>query len=433
MTLLAGEPSGGQAPTGPEQPLREEGPGFRQVFVEGIVYGNSVTVTALAIVTGIVLGGLLIAFSDPHVLHRWAHLFSAPGAAFSSAWDSASSAYSAMFQGAVVNIHSVGKAFHGGSISSVFSPISETLVQATPLILASLAVMLPFRAGLFNIGATGQFIGGAFLAGWVGFGVSLPPVIHVVVAVLAGFAGGAIVGGLVGALRARTGANEVIVTIMLNYVMEYLLLYLLGTAYFRRPGRIDPISPLVQGTARLPHLFGHGLRVNAGIVVALAGAAGVAWLLKRSTFGFEFRAIGFNPRAARTAGIDIGRGYTQVFLIAGGLAGLAGACVVLGTDFTLTPQVYGTYGIDGITVALLGRGAPLGVVLAALLYAGLHAGGVQMQASTQTPVDIVTVIQAVIVLFVAAPPLIRGLYRLRARPVTSETRATPTITYVGDP
>ncbi|MGH8916951.1 MAG: ABC transporter permease, partial [Actinomycetes bacterium] len=201
---------------------------------------------------------------------------------------------------------------------------------------------------------------------------------------------------------------------------EYFILYLLGTTTFRRPGRTDPISPLVHGTGRLPHLLGGSLRVNAGILLALAAACGVAWLLRRSTLGFEFRTIGYNPRAARAAGMNVERGYILVFLLAGGLAGLAGATVVLGSDYSLTPGIYGTYGIDAITIALLGRGTPLGVVLASLLYGALHAGGVQMQAATQTPVDIVTVIQSVIVLFIAAPPLIRVLFRLRPRPVAEE-------------
>lgn len=395
------------------------GKGFVATFVEGIVEGNSATVTVLAIVAAIVIGGLLIAFSDPKVLPKFGHFFSSPGNALGAAWNSASGAYTAMFRGAIVNVHTISKASHGGPVTAIFNPISETIVNATPLIFAGLAVMLPFRAGLFNIGATGQFIGGAIVSGYLGFAVSLPPVIHVVVAVAGGFVGGAACGWFVGVLRARTGANEVIVTIMFNYVAEFFLLYLLGTTTFRRPRRSDPISPFVHGTARLPHLAGGTLRLNAGILVAVAAAAGVAWLLGRSTLGFEIRALGANADAARSAGINVERGYIVVMLIAGGLAGLAGSGVVLGTNFTVDPQVYGTYGIDAITIALLGRGTPLGVVLASLLYGALHAGGVTMQAATATPIDIVTVIQSVIVLFVAAPPLVRAMFRLR-RPRTAE-------------
>ena len=206
-------------------------------LLNAVLEGSSAVVTFLAIVTAVIIGGLLIAFTSPPVLHAWSHVFSAPGAAFAAAWDIASSAYSAMFEGAIVNPHTVSAAFHGGSIAQIFNPLSETAVNATPLILAGLAVALAFRAGMFNIGATGQFIGGAMIAGWIGFDVHLPMVIHVVVAVIGGFIGGSIVGGLVGNLKARTGAHEVIVTIMLNYVMEFLLLFLLGLTIFRR-GRV---------------------------------------------------------------------------------------------------------------------------------------------------------------------------------------------------
>ena len=214
-------------------------------LLNAVLEGSSAVVTFLAIVTAIIIGGLLIAFTSPTVLHAWSHLFSAPGAAFSQAWDVAASAYSAMFEGAIINPHTVSAAFHGGSTAAIFNPLSETAVNATPLILAGLAVALAFRAGMFNIGATGQFIGGAMIAGWIGFAVHLPMIIHVVVAVIGGFVGGSIVGGFVGNLKARTGAHEVIVTIMLNYVMEFLLLYLLGLTVFRAAGSANPITPPV--------------------------------------------------------------------------------------------------------------------------------------------------------------------------------------------
>jgi ABC-type uncharacterized transport system permease subunit len=384
-------------------------------LLNAVLEGNSAVVTFLAIFSAIVIGGLLIAFTSPVVLHAWSKVFSHPGTAFSRAWSIAASAYSAMFEGSILNPHTVSAAFHGGSTAAIFNPLSETAVNATPLILSGLSVALAFRAGLFNIGATGQFIGGTMVAGWIGFAVHLPVVIHVVVAVIGGFAGGAVVGWFVGDMKARTGAHEVIVTIMLNYVMEFLLLYLLGLTLFRQPGRTDPISPSVAANATLPHLAGSNLRINAGFLVALAAAAAVWWLLNRTTVGFELRTVGANPNAARSAGMSPERTWVVVMMIAGGLAGLAGASVVLGTDFQLTPQIYGTYGIDAITVALLGRASPGGVVLAALLYGSLHAGGIQMQAQTQIPVDIVTVIQALIVLFVAAPPLVREIFHLRRR------------------
>jgi len=411
MSEPAPAPTAGRDRTADREQPR---PSFGRALIDAILEGNSAVVTALAIVVAIVIGGLLIAFTDPPVLHAWSQFFSAPGNAIAKAWDAAAAAYSAMFEGAIVNPHTVSALGSGGSMAAVFSPLSETAVNATPLIFTGLAVAIAFRAGLFNIGASGQFIGGALVATWLGFGVSLPPFLHVIVAVAGGFAGGAVIGWIVGALKAWTGAHEVIVTIMLNYVMIYFLAWVLSTSAMQRPGRTDLVSPILPGSARLPHIAGPNLRVNAAFLLALAAAVGVWWVLTRSTAGFEFRAVGANPSAARSAGMNVGNTWMLVMLIAGGLAGLAGSAIVQGTDYTLTFQSYGTFGFDGITVALLGRARPLGTVLAALLFGALHAGGVQMQAVTQTPVDIVTVIQSLIVLFVAAPPLIRAMFRLRA-------------------
>ena len=394
----------------PQQPGR---PSPGRVLLDAILEGNSAVVTVLAFVLAIVIGGLLIAFTDPTVLHAWSQFFSAPGDAIAKAWDAAAAAYSAMFDGAIFNPHKVSAAFQGGPVSPVFYPLSETCVNATPLIFTGLSVAIAFRAGLFNIGATGQLIGGAIFATWLGFGVHMPPVVHVVVVVAGAFAGGAVIGWIVGALKAWTGAHEVIVTIMLNYVMIYFLSWILGTKAMQRPGRTDLVSPFIDTNARLPHIAGASLRVNAAFLVALAAAVGMWWLLTRSTVGFEFRAVGANPRAARTAGMSVGRAWMLVMLIAGGLAGLAGSAIVQGTDFDVTFQSYGTFGFDGITVALLGRARPLGTVLAALLFGALEAGGISMQAATQTPAELVTVIQSLIVLFVAAPPLIRAIFRLR--------------------
>ncbi|HEU5387166.1 MAG TPA: ABC transporter permease [Streptosporangiaceae bacterium] len=416
-----------QAPPGPVATTEAakkggERPPFVRMVRDAIAEGNSVTVTILAIITAMVIGGLLNAFTNTKVLSAWGNLFSDPGHAFATAWDTAIGAYVALFEGAIFNPHTVAELFqqasistaiHDGFLGAVFNPISETCVQATPLLLAGLAVALPYQAGMFNIGAQGQFIGGAILATYLGYGVSLPPVIHVIVCVIGGFVGGGVIGWVVGELKARTGAHEVITTIMLNYVMAFLLAYLLGNV-MQRPGRTDLISPFIDANAHLWRLFGGTLRINAGFILALACAFGVSWLLYRSTTGFEFRAIGKNPSAARVAGMNVERSWVMVMLIAGGLAGLAGAAVIQGTDFSVNFQSFGTYGIDAITVALLGLGRPRGVVLAALLFGALHAGAPLMQAQTSTPVDIVEVLQALIVMFVAAPPLVRAIYRLRA-------------------
>jgi general nucleoside transport system permease protein len=434
--FVAPEPEAGVAevaassPVNPEQPppgpLRgQDGwePGVRARLIrDSILQGNSFTVTVLALFTALVVGGLINAFSNTTVLHAWGNLFSNPGHAFGLAWSTAIGAYVELFEGSIFNPHTVAALFqqasfstavHDGYLSAVFYPLSETCVQATPLILTGLAVALPYQAGLFNIGGQSQFIGGAIVATYFGYGVSLPPVIHVIVCVLGGFVGGAAIGWMTGELKARTGAHEVIVTIMLNYIMAYFLAYLLSYHYLMQASGVNPITSAIAGDAHLPQLFGTHLRINAGFLIALACAAGIWWLLSRTTTGFEFRSVGKNPSAARVAGMNVERNWVLVMLIAGGLAGLAAATVIQGTDFTLNGQSFGTYGIDAITVALLGLGRPLGVVLAGLLFGALHAGAPLMQAATGTPVDMVEVLQAVVVLFVAAPPLIRAVFRLR--------------------
>jgi simple sugar transport system permease protein len=154
--------------------------------------------------------------------------------------------------------------------------------------------------------------------------------------------------------------------------------------------------------------------VHLGIVLAVAATAGVAWLLNRSSFGFELRAVGANPDAARTAGMSVGRTYTMLMVAAGGLAGLGGATQVLGVSYTLTTQVAGNIGFDGLLVALLGRTRPWGVFLAALLFGALRAGGNRMQSFAGVSLELVTVVQALIVIFIAAPALVKAIYRLRA-------------------
>jgi general nucleoside transport system permease protein len=404
------------ADQGPEKSQRKS---FGTILRESFLEGNTFTVTVLALVTAMVLGGILCAFTNSTVLHA-----PTAGATIARAWDVASGTYVALFEGSVFNPHTVAALFqqaslstaiHNGYLAGVFQPLSETAVSATPLILTGLAVALPYRAGLFNIGGQSQFIGGAIMAAWLGYDVHLPVVVHVVVCVIGGFVGGAVLGWVAGELKARTGAHEVITTIMLNYVMQYFLAYLLSSqSLLQAPGSPNPITLPIASNAHLPLLFGGNLRINAGFLIALACALGIWWLLNRTTTGFEFRSVGANASAARVAGMNVERSWVLVMLIGGGLAGLAGSAVIQGTDFTLNPQSYGTYGIDAITVALLGLGRPGGVVAAGLLFGALHAGSPGMQTITSTPVQIVQVLQALIVLFVAAPPLIRAMFRLRA-------------------
>ena len=359
---------------------------------------------SLSFAMALFVSGLLVAFSDSAVLA----LKGNPLAMLSKGFSTAGNAYWALFRGSIFDPRLAEGHFFQG-----FYPLSETLVAASPLILTGLSVALAFRAGLFNIGAQGQFIAGAIGASWVGFTFDLPTGIHAVAAIAAALLFAGLYGGFVGFLKARTGAHEVIVTIMLNYVAGYFLLWLLSTTAFLRPGRQDPLAPEVKTSARLPHLFGHELRANLGFIIALCAAAGIWWLLNRSTWGFRFRAVGANAAASRTAGISVARVTTSVMFIAGALAGLGGAVQILGSEPAMTAGVGGSFGFDAITVALLGRATPVGTVFAALLFGALRAGGLTMQASTETPLDLVLVIQALVVLFIAAPALIKSLFRLK--------------------
>ena len=358
----------------------------------------------LSFAMALVVSGLLVAFSDSKVLALKNHPFSMLAKGVSTA----AGAYWALFRGSIFDPQ-----LAQGHLLQGFYPFSETLVAASPLILTGLSVALAFRAGLFNIGAQGQFIAGAIGASWIGFTFNMPTVLHAIVAIATAMLFAGLYGGFVGFLKARTGAHEVIVTIMLNYVAGYFLLWLLSTTAFLRPGRQDPLAPEVHQSARLPHLFGPNLRANLGFIIALIAATAVWWILVRSTWGFRFRAVGANSAASRTAGISVARVTTSVMFIAGALAGLGGAVQILGSEPAMTAGVGGSFGFDAITVALLGRATPIGTVFAALLFGALRAGGLTMQASTDTPLDLVLVIQALVVLFIAAPALIKSLFRLR--------------------
>ena len=368
---------------------------------------DSAVLTLLSVLLALAVSALLIAVADPAVRGAAGYFFARPTDLLSAAADAVGGAYAALFQGAVIDLGA-------GTVTAAIRPLTESLVVGAPLIAAGLAVGLAFRAGLFNIGAEGQIILGAIGASYVGFALDLPVVAHLVAALVAGIALGALWGGIPGFLKARTGAHEVITTIMLNYIARFLLAWLLGTTAFQRPGRNDPISPRVADTAELPLLLGGWSRLHLGLLLALLAAAGVWWLLNRSTLGFRIRAVGANPAAARTAGIRVGGMTFAAMAIAGALAGLGGAFQILGTEKALTGGVSAGIGFDAITVALLGRGHPVGIVGAGLLFGALRAGGVTMQARTGTPIDIVLVVQSLIVLFIAAPPLVRAIFRIRA-------------------
>ncbi|HET6877090.1 MAG TPA: ABC transporter permease [Jatrophihabitans sp.] len=409
MTVVLDKNSGDgpSSPSGDEDLTPDGRRGFGRRMLDAYLYGNQIVVTFLAFLCALVVGSILIAIADPPTRKAMGYFFQHPSDTFDRAWQAIAAAYTALFRGSILNPASL---YSNGGVA-IFGPISDTLLNAAPLILGGLAVTVAFRAGLFNIGVQGQLIMGAIAAGYVGFAISLPPFVHLVVALIAGVVGGALWGGLVGWLKAATGAHEVITTIMLNYVAVYFLVYLLTLNGFQEPGSNQAISRVVKSTARLPHLFGD---LHFGIIIALAAAVASWWLLSRSTLGFRIRAVGANHFAARTAGMPVERSYVTVMVISGALAGLVGCSQILGTNTQLTGSIDAGFGFDAITVALLGRGTPLGTVLAGLLFGAFRSGGVVMAAQTTTPYDVVTVIEAVIVLFIAAPALVRGIFRLRA-------------------
>ncbi|WP_374947606.1 ABC transporter permease [Agreia sp.] len=371
------------------------------------IVGGSAMISVLAVVLAMVVGGILIALTDEKVTAAAGYFFARPGDLFSALWDSVSGAYTALFQGAVYNFRRPG--FIAG-----IKPLTETLTFATPLIAAGLGVGLAFRVGLFNIGGRGQMLIAAACAGWVSWSFELPYGLHLILAVAAGIIGGAVWGGIVGLLKARTGAHEVIVTIMLNFVALYLISFMLKTpGLLQAPGSNNPKTPAALPTAVFPDLLGPQFNLHWGFIFVIAATVYVWYLLNRSNLGFQFRAVGENPNAARVAGIGVNKMYVYAMLFSGGLVGLAGVAQVLGTVTTgFSSGIDAGIGFDAITVALLGRSRPWGIFFAGILFGAFKAGGFAMQASEGIPIDIVVVIQSLIVLFIAAPPLVRAVFRL---------------------
>lgn len=314
-----------------------------------------------------------------------------------------------------------------GSVGSV-NAISETFTAAAPLTLAGLGIAIGFRAGMFNIGAEGQVLIGGMAAAVVGFSLpGMPAVLHLPLALAAGMIAGGLYASIAGWLRAATGAHEVISTIMLNMIAFRLVDYLLRLPAIQRAGRSDPISKSVLESADLPRLLTFidpNLRVHAGIFLVLIAVLGVHWLLFKSKLGFEFRASGESPEAARYAGIRPGLTIVLVMGFAGALAGLAGSNQVLGVLGRASPGFSAGIGFDAIAVALLGRSHPYGVLLAGLLFGALEAGGRQMQVDAGVSVDLIGIIQALIIVFIAAPLLVRALFPFGFRkPVSTKSVA----------
>lgn len=374
---------------------------LRQIAAGDVLAG------VLAVLLSVLVGSVMIAATDASVRETAGYVFARPSDFFSAVWDAVWGAYTALFRGSIYNDRVDG-------FTSQIRPLTETLKYSAPLILAGLGVGVGFRAGLFNIGGRGQMLLGGAAAGYVGFKFDLPMAIHLPAAILAGLVVGALWGGLAGLLKARTGAHEVITTIMLNWVAYYFILWALKQSWLlQTPGSANPKSLPMRESAILPDLLGERFNLHAGFALALLAVVLMWWVMTRSTLGYRIRAVGENPNAARVAGIDVGRTYIVVMLLAGALVGLAGVNQTLGTTTSgVAPDLDAGIGFEAITVALLGRSRPLGILAAGLLFGALKAGGFTMQASENISVDLVLVVQSLIVLFLAAPPLVRAIFRL---------------------
>ena len=307
-----------------------------------------------------------------------------------------------------------------GSFGSA-KALSETAVWATPYIFAGLGVALAFKGGLFNIGAEGQLAVGAVFAALIGYalpewlGRDIPTIIHLSLAILVGMLMGALWAAIVGFLKAYTGGHEVINTIMMNYIALNTISFLLnGPMKDPNPNNVTARTPLIAESARIPVIF-NGLRIHWGFVLALLVAFLVWWLLNKTTLGFEIRTVGANPDAAKYAGINVKRIIILTMALSGMLAGLAGTIEVTGLNYRHELGFSIGYGFDAIAIALLGRSHPLGVVLAAILFAAMRNGATRMQFLTQMPVDLISMLQALILLFVAADAIIRYIYRIKAQ------------------
>jgi len=347
---------------------------FRERFLQPL------TVPLLAIFTSLFIGALVILVTAD---------------SFSVGLEKLGKGYWGMFEGAFLKRNG----------------IINTLVVTSPLILTGLAVAVPFRAGLFNIGAEGQFVMGGFIGVLAGIYLPLPPILHPIVMMLAGFLGGAIWGFIPGILRARLGAHEVINTIMLNFIAIAFVNYAVRGP-FKDPNPSSVQTYAIRETAELARITG---RFHWGVFVSVLMAVAVYYFLFKTTWGFSLRTTGQNPDAAEYAGIRSKRQFVLAMSLAGGLAGLAGSLEVQGLTHVVTQGFAAGYGFDAIAVSLLALNNPLAIIPAAILFGALRIGGDFLQIRAGLSIHLVSILQALILLFVSAPAIVRYLYRLKMK------------------
>ena len=381
---------------------------------------QTLLVPVLAVLTGFIIGAVVIVVSNNAVIAAFQNFFHAPGAALAATWKAIATAYGALLYGSLGSLPEIFRAFQsynatGDSKALLLAiyPFTESLATVTPYMLAGLGVAVGFKCGLFNIGAEGQFGIGALCSAFVGYSIhGLPWYIHLPLAMLAGAAGGAIWAAIPGLLKGLTGAHEVVTTIMMNYVSYRLSDWLLNGP-MKAPG-YRPLTSVVEDSAMLPRFFPDPLRFNWGFFLALAMAVFIWWFLFKTTIGMEIRSVGANPDGARYAGMSIVKNFVIAMAISGALCGLAGTAQVLGIDHWVGQGFSAGYGFDSIAIALLGQSHPVGVVLAAFLWGTLRSGATRMQSLAGVPIEIISIIQGLVVVFVAAPAVIRWIYRIRA-------------------
>ena len=294
-----------------------------------------------------------------------------------------------------------------GAFGGTFA-VGETLEATTPLILTGLAVAFAFRAKLFNIGAEGQFLMGALGATWVGTTLTMPAFIHIPLTLLAGILVGGLWGGIAGLLKATRGVHEVISTIMLNFIAIFFIGYMINGPMKEESALDIPQTARVAETAQLTKILPPS-RLSSGIIIALLAAVVIWWLLWKTTVGYEVRAVGLNFFAAQFAGIKPNYNMFLAMLISGGLAGLGGAIIISGLFLRFPAGFEPGYGFTAIAVSLVGANNPPGVVAAAFLFAILGQGALGMQNVAGVPQDIVLIIQALVIFFVAAPQIVQAV------------------------
>ncbi len=380
---------------------------------------RDLAIPLLSIVTALVIGALVIMLTEQAVYQALAagRIVEALRVAFANV----ARAYGALYEGAFGNpldiVQAIGRSLGGEGLDPILRAVrgpSDSMVQSVPYIFAGLAVALGFRAGLFNIGAEGQIGVGWVAAVVVGFSFTgLPMIIHLPLAIMVGALAGGLWSAIAGFLRARTGAHEVITTIMLNYISFRLSEWLLCGPLEAVQGtcRTQEIAP----SAYLPRFLDHPVTVHWGFPLALVAAGVTGWFLFRTTWGYEFRTVGANPQAARYGGISVPRTYVLAMFLSGSLAGLAGVSQGLGISRNVALGFRAGYGFDAIALALLGKSHPTGVVAAAIIFGILRAGAARMQSVAGVPTEIVQIVQALVIVFIAAPAIIRAIYRFRER------------------